>query len=312
MKNIFKILICSLLMVSFSCQDSENTIDDVLDYETGAIIRTVSVDNVVVNSSDETSSWLATLEIQDGSDDSSLWSHVDVFVQMRDFTPDNGDNSTEMAALYTWDASDFPDSPVGLPRGDFAASWGDIKGALGFTGSEYSPGDLSTIELYLNMKDGRVFGPDSAAGIITGGFFSSPYTYNALLTCSPAPGDYVVEMYDGYGDGWQSTGIEVCIDGNCSQLTVPQLWPTVTNFVTETISVPVGTAELTWSWAGDTYPDEVWFIVYGPDGDRVYVGRGEAADGMNLYGNGAFPDEAVQAEGVQMGAGLLPIALCAE
>ena len=27
MKNIFKILICSLLMVSFSCQDSENTID---------------------------------------------------------------------------------------------------------------------------------------------------------------------------------------------------------------------------------------------------------------------------------------------
>jgi hypothetical protein len=50
MKNIFKILICSLLMVSFSCKDSDNTIDDVLDYETGAILRTISVENAVLNS----------------------------------------------------------------------------------------------------------------------------------------------------------------------------------------------------------------------------------------------------------------------
>lgn len=312
MKNIFKLLICSLLMVSFSCQDGENTIDEVLDYETGAVIRTVAITNQLVNFSDEESGWTATLEVQDGTDDSSLFASIDFYAEMVDYTPDNGDNTTESVLVYTWTPDDFSTGPVGLPRADVVANWGDIKSALGFSGDEYSPGDLLTFKAYLNLTDGRVFGPESAAGIITGGFFSSPFQYNALLTCSPAYGDYVVEMYDGYGDGWQSTGVEVCIDGNCTQLTVPQLWPTVTNFVTQTVSVPQGTQELTWSWAGDTYPDEVWFVVYGPDGSMIYAGRGESADAMSLYSNGASPSEDVQAAGVQMGAGLLPIALCAQ
>ena len=42
-------------MVSFSCQDSENTIDTVLDYETGAILRTISVDSQLLNASDANS-----------------------------------------------------------------------------------------------------------------------------------------------------------------------------------------------------------------------------------------------------------------
>ena len=310
MKNIFKLLFASLFVVNFSCQDSDNVIDGVLDYETGAIIRTVAVDNNVVNSSDETSAWLATLEVQDGTDDSSLWSSIELHVEMKDFTPDNGDNTTASVLLYTWTPADFEMGPVGLPRADVAASWGDIKTALNFSGGEYSPGDLLTFKAYLHLNDGRVFGPDSAAGIITGGFFASPFQYNALLTCSPAYGTYTVEMYDGYGDGWQSTGVEVCIDGSCEDLTIPQLWPTVTNFGTTTVEVPQGTETLTWTWAGDTYGDEVYFIVYGPNGELIFAGRG--AEEMSLYSNGAAPSEEVQAESILMGAGLLPIALCAE
>jgi len=310
MKNIFKLLFASLFVVNFSCQDSDNVIDGVLDYETGAIIRTVAVDNNVVNSSDETSAWLATLEVQDGTDDSSLWSSIELHVEMKDFTPDNGDNTTASVLLYTWTPADFEMGPVGLPRADVAANWGDIKTALNFSGGEYSPGDLLTFKAYLHLNDGRVFGPDSAAGIITGGFFASPFQYNALLTCSPAYGTYTVEMYDGYGDGWQSTGVEVCIDGSCEDLTIPQLWPTVTNFGTTTVEVPQGTETLTWTWAGDTYGDEVYFIVYGPNGELIFAGRG--AEEMSLYSNGAAPSEEVQAESILMGAGLLPIALCAE
>lgn len=310
MKNIFKLFFASLFVVNFSCQDSDNVIDGVLDYETGAIIRTVAVDNNVVNSSDETSAWLATLEVQDGTDDSSLWSSIELHVEMKDFTPDNGDNTTASVLLYTWTPADFEMGPVGLPRADVAANWGDIKSALNFTGGEYSPGDLLTFKAYLHLNDGRVFGPDSAAGIITGGFFASPFQYNALLTCSPAPGTYTVEMYDGYGDGWQSTGVEVCIDGTCEDLTIPQLWPTVTNYGTTTVEVPAGTETLTWTWAGDTYGNEVYFIVYGPNGDLIFAGKG--AEEMYLYSNGAAPSEEVQAEAILMGAGLLPIALCAE
>ena len=229
---------------------------------------------------------------------------------MKDFTPDNGDNTTASVLLYTWTPADFEMGPVGLPRADVAANWGDIKAALNFSGGEYSPGDLLTFKAYLHLNDGRVFGPDSAAGIITGGFFASPFQYNALLTCSPAYGTYTVEMYDGYGDGWQSTGVEVCIDGTCQDLTIPQLWPTVTNFGTTTIEVPQGTETLTWTWAGDTYGNEVYFIVYGPNGDLIFAGKG--AEEMLLYSNGAAPSEEVQADAILMGAGLLPIALCAE
>ena len=64
MKNIFNLLFASLLIFSVSCSDSELTIDEVLDAEQGAVIRTISVDNNVVNSSDETSSWLATIAHQ--------------------------------------------------------------------------------------------------------------------------------------------------------------------------------------------------------------------------------------------------------
>ena len=74
--------------------------------------------------------------------------------------------------------------------------------AMGLTPADYNPGDVIVVQLEVVLTDGRVFGPDSAAGVITGGFFASPFQYNALLTCSPQPGDYVVEMQDSYGDGW--------------------------------------------------------------------------------------------------------------
>ena len=48
MKNIFNLLFASLLIFSVSCSDSELTIDEVLDAEQGAVIRTISVDNNVV------------------------------------------------------------------------------------------------------------------------------------------------------------------------------------------------------------------------------------------------------------------------
>ena len=52
MKNIFKLLFALVFVVNFSCQDSSNVIDEVLDYETGAVLRTVSLDNGVLNTSD--------------------------------------------------------------------------------------------------------------------------------------------------------------------------------------------------------------------------------------------------------------------
>ena len=62
MKNILKLLFALLFVVNFSCHDSENIIDGVLDNEVGAVLRTISLDNGILNSSDPASEFLVTVE----------------------------------------------------------------------------------------------------------------------------------------------------------------------------------------------------------------------------------------------------------
>ena len=271
-----------------------------LDYETGAVLRTISIDNSVLSSSEPDSAFLATVEEQDEAD-GALLSEIRVNAMFRDLSPEDGTTEAE-AFVYSIPASETTVGPVGLPRADIAMTFGAAVSAMGLTSADYNPGDVIVVKLEVVLTDGRVYGADSAAGIITGGFFSSPFQYNALLTCSPAPGDYVVEMQDSYGDGWQSPGgIEVDIDGTIVYATLCNAWGDLVNGCvndtgnltdnfggTTTVTIPAGTASATWTYLGDSYPGEVTFQVYGPDGTMV-------------YDSGADP-----------GPGLLPIAVCAE
>ena len=319
MKNIFKLLFALVFVVNFSCHDSENVIDGVLDYETGAVLRTVSLDNGVMNISDSSSEFLVTVEYQDEAEGALLES-VNVSVYFRDLTPENGTTPQNAAYVYTVPASDFStDTPHGLPRAQLSLTTGQALEAtgLGTTGDVMLPGDAFVVQFEVVLTDGRVYGPSSAAGIITGGFFSSPFQYSALLSCSPEPGDYYVQMYDGYGDGWQSTGIEVCIDGTCETITVPS-----GNYNEATITVPEGAGQLTWNWGGDSYPDEVFVVIYAPDGSLLFFGTGLDRADMSLYTNGAYPEAVwanTQTEGhpdfgihTVMSTGLQPITLCAQ
>ncbi len=298
MKNIFKLLFASLFIVNFSCHDSENVIDGVLDYETGAILRTISVDNAVLNSSDPESAFVATVEAQDEAD-GALLSEIRVNAQFRDLSPDNGTTEAE-AFVYSIPASATYEGPVGLPRADISMSFGAAAAAMALSPSDYEPGDVVIVKLEIVLTDGRVYGPDSAAGIITGGFFSSPFQYNALLTCSPQPGDYVVTMQDSYGDGWQSAeGIAVDVDGVVQYASLCNAWgdspagcqgsgnPGETYDGTVTITIPEGTQSATWTYTGDSYPGEVSFQIFAPDGTLI----------LDLS---------------EPGPGLLPVAVCAQ
>ena len=169
-------------MVSFSCQDSDNTIDDVLDYETGAILRTISVDSQLLNASDANSLFSVTIEEQD-EQDGALLQEVRVLVELRDLTTEYTTPATGEVLVQTIPASEFTTGPVGLPRTQVNMAFGDAASALGLpldpqTG--YNPGDIFIVKLELVLTDGRVFGASSASGIITGGFYSSPFPYNAL------------------------------------------------------------------------------------------------------------------------------------
>ena len=303
MRNIFKFLFASLFVVTFSCVDSENTIDTVLDYETGAILRTISVNNAVLNSSDPNSTFSVTVEEQDEAD-GALFQQVNVYCMLKDLT--DGNDSTDFMLVTSIPASDFATGPVGLPRGDVVMTFGDAAAAMGVGPSQYSPGDVFVVGLEVVLTDGRSFDWTSAAGIITGGFFSSPFKYNALLTCSPMPGDYTVFMTDSYGDGWQTTsggdggqGLEINMDGVITSVAMCSMWGTydftctVPNAAyteaTAVVTIPAGTESALWTFPGDYY-GEIGFEITGPNGQVAY--------------SALTPGSAT--------VGLLPVAICAQ
>jgi hypothetical protein len=308
MKNIFKLLFtASILLFAYGCTtDGEHlaSYDHSGDVEYGAVLRTVDdmPQNNLINTSFDDSAFIVTVEEQD-IEDGGLLQEMRISAVFDDYTPDNG--VTEASELVqAVPASEFyTDTEFGLPRFDINVSWGTIKDVFGFVGGEFQPGDIVRIELELELTDGRVFGPESASAIISSGFFSSPFQYNALLACSPMPGEYLLYGWDGFGDGWQSSGIEFCLDGDCTYFTIP-----AGNYNEGSIIVPEGTNEMTVSWPGDDWPDEVLVLIVAPNGQQ-FAFRG--AEQNLLYANGLY-DEDVYAISTLMTPGLLPVAVCAE
>ena len=288
MKNIIKIFLSLMIVVSFnSCEDGDNTVDQVFAAtETGAVLRTLEVISSTVNSSLPDSEWRISVEEQD-EEDGDLFSAVEVFVTLRDLTPDNGTSIAQDAFVKSIPASEFTDGPHGLPRGEVSATFGEAEVALGLGAGVISPGDIIVYEARLVLTDGRVYGAESAASIITGGFFSSPFAYNALVVCSPEPGDYKIIMIDNYGDGWQGSSIDVNIDGTITSLSIPSYWDCDTNCgavgdaqwsnVSTSINIPVGTELGTFAYTGGSYPGEVEFEIFYPDGTSAgYFGPSPA------------------------------------
>jgi len=295
MKNIFKYCLLSLLTVlSFnSCEDSDNTIDQVFDgTQRGAILRTIQVISGTLNSSDPSSAWSVEVEGQTPNNGADIAS-VDVLVSINDLTPDNGTTSITPVVVKTIDGSAFSDGPNGLPRTTISATFGEAEAAMGFDSDDHDPGDQFVFDLRMTLTDGSVWDVGSTTGIVTGGFLSSPFQYRALIVCSPQPGTYRIEMQDSYGDGWQTTtggggpGITIDLDGTstiefgmCSPyggtsfLTTGACNPSGDGGSTATafIEIPVGTVQANWNFPGDFW-GEMSFQIYGP-GDELLLDAG--------------------------------------
>lgn len=306
MRNIFKILAALLIVFSFnSCEKSNNTIDEVFQFTTGAVLRTISVNSNLLNSSEPTSQFSVSIEEQD-EQDGALLESMDIYVRLRDLSVGNGTTPPTESLVKTYDASEFTIGPVGLPRITATCTFGEATAAMGFSSDDYAPGDIYEMELRVNLTDGRTYGASSAAGIITGGFFASPFRYNALIICSPEPGGYLVDMHDSYGDGWQTTtgsggaGIHVDIDGDITVVGMcspyggsnigTEMDPALGLCTPSTdggynasavVNVPVGTGSATWNFPGDQY-GEIFFEVYAPDSSLVFASGGPGDQGPGL------------------------------
>jgi hypothetical protein len=280
MKNIIKIFLSLMIVVSFnSCEDSDNVIDQVFnDFENGAVLRTIEIISSTVNASLPDSEWRVLFEEQD-VEDGGLFQEVQVWVSIRDLTPDNGTTVAE-GMIKIVPASDFTLGPLGLPRGEIGATFAEAEAAMGLTPDQTTPGDIYIYEVRLVLTNGEIYGASSAAGIITGGFFSSPFAYNALVVCSPEPGEYKVRMIDNYGDGWQGSAVRVNLDGVITDLAIPSYWDADAccrgsvgdpqwSDVETSITIPVGTLLGTFEYVAGDFPGEVEFEIFYPDGSSA-------------------------------------------
>ena len=100
------------------------------------------------------------------------------------------------------------------------------------------------------------------------------------IDCSSA-GEYLIQMWDGYGDGWQGQGIEMIVNGESSFYTIPQ-----GNYNSATVNVEAN-SQITWYWNGDDWPNEVLFLITTPNGYEYYF---KGAEELLLYTNGLYPE----------------------
>ena len=205
MKNLYKYAFMGILALGLgSCDDDEENITVVVQdtVETGAVLRTIQViSNELPIGLD--GAFSVEIEEQDefGGD---LLQSVDVFATFADNSPDDGDtagaNFSEFS-LGNVDASEFMAGPFGLPRTTLNYSSDVLNAGAGVTPEQLFGGDTFTVRLSLNLTDGRVFSVNNAGGIITAGFFNSPFQYTVTVTCPVdaafAIGNYALEVTSG-------------------------------------------------------------------------------------------------------------------
>ena len=280
--NKIVLLLLSVIVIS-SCESEDKAIDQVFDgVSYGAVLRKLEITSGSYNLSDLNSAFSIIVEEQD-EEYGALLSEVDVYVS-------GGQSSTE-ALQQTVPASAFTIGDKGLPVTEISVTLGEALTALGL-GSNYGVGDVFTIRLSLKLTDGREFSSSSASGSLQGSYFASPFLYNSAILCTPKPGDYVVDMQDSYGDGWQGDGIKVTFDGGprsgevvyIDMLSSYSGGPACCSWTdsTETLTVPEGTEGFAWEYTGDSYPGEVSFQIYAPDGSLLGSYAGIGAGGLTI------------------------------
>ncbi|MDA9992454.1 hypothetical protein N9E58_00325, partial [Flavobacteriaceae bacterium] len=270
----------SVIVIS-SCETEDKAIDQVFaGVEYGAVLRKLEITSGSYNLSDLNSAFSVIVEEQD-EEYGALLSEVDVYVS-------KGGNE---AMVSTVPASAFTIGEKGLPVTEISVTLGQALDALGL-GSNYGVGDVFGIRLSLKLTDGREFSAASASGSLQGSYFSSPFFYTSAILCTPKPGDYVVDMQDSYGDGWQGDGIKVTFDGGprsgeivfIDMLSSYSGGPACCGWTSssETLNVPVGTQGFAWEYTGDSYPGEVSFQIYAPDNSLLLSAANPAPGSLTI------------------------------
>ena len=264
-------LLAGVALLFSACSEGDKVIDEVFDNETrGAVLRTVEIleNEVAINASDgslQGGGFGVVLEEQD-QEGGDLLAFVEVFASFAD-NNDGGDDNRDEVKVDEIDASEFSVGEFGYPRTEYSITAEELLSVLNISSTEIFGGDQFRVRFELVLTDGRRYSFADNTGTLTGSFFSSPFQYNANVVCAPsAPtaGDWVFELNDSYGDGWNGASLTVTIDGE--ETTVELLDG---SSATEIVTVPAGSEVISIIYNSGDWDSEVTFEITSANGNVV-------------------------------------------
>ncbi len=156
----------------------------------------------------------------------------------------------------------------------------DIATGLGIQISDIGFGDTFTFLGTAINDEGTVYGPErlsfnSTTKEISGGNntndlfdeqgYRNAFNFGFAIPCpqetGDIAGDWVLDMQDLFGDGWDGAFVTFTIDGTASTYTIPSGSATV-----HVVNVPAGTNSLVVSYTPGSFEEEHVYTVEKPDG----------------------------------------------
>lgn len=270
-----KLYILAFVTISLiSCDNDPKIVEQVIaDFGSGAILRTLSREGTTFDRNNPDAVFAVTLEEQHDTQGGSLTlSSIDLFLSFVDNVDDGVDNNVSEILLENF--TTFETSANGLPQISFATTLGESLSSANLVTGEFDGGDTFSYRFVANLSDGSSWSNGDAAGTVTGGsFFSSPYLYNVGVVCipvTPVAGDYVLNLQDSFGDGWDGAFLTVTIDGVSEDFTI-----TSGSAGSFTVTVPDGTMELIFTYTAGNFEGEHTYDIEAPSGLEA------ASDGPN-------------------------------
>lgn len=279
------IALAGVALVFSACADADKVFDSIqADVTRGAVLRGLEVQsnqvaiNTATNTINDGEEFAIVIQEQD-QENGALLEAVEVYVGYSDNTSDGANDKSEVL-FETIPAASFAADEFGLPRLDYSVSGQAMQSAVGLADADLAGGDNFTVRFELVLTDGRRFTDAQNSGTITGSFFSSPFLYNVNVVCAPSvptPGDWVFEMQDSYGDGWNGAYLSVMIDGTETQVTIED-----GSEDTATVNVPDGTQVISIMFVSGPWDVEISYQIFSANGNEVASAEPSPPAGVEL------------------------------
>lgn len=270
--NIFKssfaaVALCASLFTSCDT-DTPNELQSAASEEIGAYARVIEIsDDVTANIlAPGASSFDVTVEFVDEAQ-GSLVSEYKLYATFRDntiadeFAPDNS-ITTEALVLSSSDIQ----PGAKYPTLSFTVGAQAAIDALSLDLAVVEGGDALNYRGEIILSDGRIFSSTNSGKSITSElFYNDGFGFASQFVCDlavPNAGDYVLDMNDSYGDGWNGGAIKVIVDGVGTDYTLDS-----GSAITHVVNVPDGTASLSFEYVSGDWDSEVTFKITSPLGN---------------------------------------------